>query len=82
MSGDLVVNTNTWLTNGQANDTVYLWDVTLSPPNYDAADVYTTKHHWNSGASDPTTATLTQGFWYDVAGATSETWVQNFSINP
>jgi hypothetical protein len=81
MSGDLYVNTNTLLTGFEnQNDQVYTWDPGIT--NYDNTDTYTTKHQWNSGAADPTTTNITEGFWYYVAGSTSETWTENFSVNP
>jgi len=83
MDGDLVVNTNTLLVGFEGQgDQIYTWDPGLSPPNYDGTDTYGTKHGWNSGVSDPTTTNLTEGFWYNVAGGSSETWTENFSINP
>jgi len=80
MSGDLVANTNTLITGWPGNnDTVEVWDTSLTPPAYDTANVYGTKHaKWTS---DPTTGNVTQGFWYAVASGT-ETWVENFSVNP
>jgi hypothetical protein len=84
MSGDLVLNTNTLLTIAGAADEVYYWDPTLSPPNYDQSSLYSTKKGWaaTGSAGDPTTTNITEAFWYFNNGATSEQWVENFSINP
>jgi len=81
ISGDLFLNANTALTGfEQNNDSVYVWDTSLSPANYDTASAYSTKHA-NWGGVDPTTASVTQGFWYYVAGTGTEKWIENLTIN-
>jgi len=81
MSGDLTVNTNTLMTGFPGNnDSVYVWDTALTPSAYDTTDVYGSKHH--TWTSNPTTANVTQGFWYQVFSAAPETWVENFAVNP
>jgi hypothetical protein len=84
MNGDLVTNTNTTMTGFEApGDGVYLFEAVGQ--TYDTEDTYSgTKHGWNLGGSpDPTpTNGLTQGFWYFNTSGATETWVENFSVNP
>jgi len=85
MDGDLVTNTNTLVTFAGASDEVYYWDPTASPQAYGQSSLYNTKKGWaaNGSAGDVTTTNLAEAFWYFNAGANgTETWTENFSINP
>jgi hypothetical protein len=83
MDGDLFVNTNTLMIGATQGGFVLQDDSVIrynqAGQTYYSTDVYTTKNHWASGVQDPTTASLTEGFWYDVFGGANETWVENFS---
>jgi hypothetical protein len=86
MNGDLTVNTNTLLTSFPAqSDQVYTYEP--GSQTYDQTTSYSTKHGWigesSNTADDPTTTNIAEAFWYQVnSPITSETWVENFSVNP
>jgi hypothetical protein len=81
-SGDLVTNGITLLTSQAKHDTIYTWDNINHA--YDGFS-WTPANGWIStiaGLTDPIVTNVGEGFWYLVAGATSENWVENFSVNP
>jgi len=85
VSGDIISNSISTLTNFTVGDTVYTWSPTTSAytiyqsvPSTSRAGGYGYDKEWNN-AGDPTLATLAEGFWYQASAPFS--WVENYSVS-
>lgn len=95
-SGDIITNSIMAVTNVTPTkfDTVYVFDPTYSGSGTTqwgytggggATRVWSTATGWNEAntASDPTTASVYEGFWYfNNSKTVTNNWVENFTINP
>jgi len=89
MSGDLVTNSISNLTNYNIGDQLYTYDPTKSAAT--AYSIYTsTSSPFNDGhgyngnwtiAGDPIVPNVGQGFWYDNKVGTTVDWVENYSVS-
>jgi len=89
MSGDLISNIISGLTNYIVNDQVYTWSPSIT--NYvvyaSSTNAKQSGHgdggHWSS-AGDPVIPSVGEGFWYENSSAsTTIQWVENYSVaNP
>jgi hypothetical protein len=90
MSGDIVSNTISALTNYNIGDTVYTYNP-LNPPltayteytstSNPKADGHGYNGNWTTNG-DPIIPNVGQGFWYDNGVGTVVHWVENYSVNP
>jgi hypothetical protein len=92
MSGDLFANTNTLLgavSGGTFNSGDAIYTFEPGSQSYDngggAGPVYkASKSDWAGAGSsgNPVTTNITEAFWFFNGGGASETWTENFAINP
>jgi hypothetical protein len=88
MSGDVVSNTISALTNYNIGDTLYTYSATNNPQYTEytstsnpKADGHGYLGNWTS-AGDPIVPNVGQGFWYDNNTNIVVHWVENYSVNP
>jgi hypothetical protein len=93
-SGDIITNSIMELTNVTPHrfDAIYVYDPTYNPSTqlqggYTSQPIasWTPTQGWNGAGSnpDPYTVSVYEGFWYfNNAQNNTNTWVENFSINP
>jgi len=88
MSGDIVSNTLSALTNYNIGDALYTYDPTQPPVS--AYTKFTSAHppfgnsgynnNWTAHSGDPVIPAVGQGFWYENNVGTTVEWVENFSV--
>lgn len=85
VSGDIVSNSISALTNFNVGDTVWTWNAATSVyseftsvPSNSKGGGHGYKGEWTS-LGDPTVANLAEGFWYDATAPFA--WVENYSVS-
>jgi len=94
MSGDIITNSISDLTNYSLGDSIYVYDATLNSGNggYDTYSTAAKKHaapnSYINGAGvgwqapgDPIVANVGEGFWYENASGATIGWVENYSVS-
>jgi hypothetical protein len=74
MSGDLVTNSISLLTNASPKDKIYVYDPVAGYTTY-----LNGKSAW--GPSNPNIPNVAEGFFYENNSATALTWNENFSVS-